>query len=75
MTSEMLSIIAVCISGATAVCSATIPAILSFITKKAELASQKQREDTQAYNTKFEAFYNKHLQICSTSLICMKLGN
>lgn len=63
MTPELLSIIAIIMSGATAVCSTTIPAIISYKTKKAELKAQKKREEEQAYNAKFEAFYQKHFHI------------
>lgn len=63
MTAEILSIIAVCISGITAICSASIPAILNYCAKKAELKAQKKREAEQAYNAKFEAFYQKHYNI------------
>ena len=63
MTAEILSIIAVAISGVTAVFSATVPAILSYKAKKAELKAQKAREDKEEYNAKFEIFYQTHLKI------------
>ena len=63
MTAEILSIIAVCISGVTAICSASIPAILNYKAKKAELKAQKAREHEQTYNAKFEVFYQTHLKI------------
>lgn len=63
MSSEILSIIAVAISGVTAIYSTSIPAILSFLSKKAELKAQKAREQEQAYNAKFEVFYQNHLKI------------
>ncbi len=63
MTAEILSIIAVCISGITAVCSATIPAILNYRVKKEELRDKKKREETQAYEAKFKEFYQAHLKV------------
>ena len=64
MTAEILSIIAVCISGITAVCSACVPAILNAKTKREELALKRKieeerlnREKEQECETKFEMFY------------------
>lgn len=70
MMTEILSIIAVCISGAAAVCSACVPAILNAQTKKAELALKREieeeklkREKEQEYEAKFEAFYQSHVKV------------
>ncbi len=70
MITEILSVIAVCISGVTAVCSACVPAILNAKTKKEELALKREleeerlrREKEQEYETKFEAFYQAHLKV------------
>lgn len=70
MMTEILSIIAVCISGAAAVCSACVPAILNAQTKKKELALKREieeekqkREKEQEYDAKFEMFYQSHLKI------------
>lgn len=63
MTAEILSIIAVCISGITAVCSASIPAILNFMLKRAELKEKKDNEAQQEYQAKFEKFYQEHLKV------------
>ncbi len=63
MTPEILSIIAVCISGLTAVCSATVPAILNYKAKKAVLAERREREQQHENEEKFEVFYKTHLQV------------
>ena len=70
MMTEILSIIAVCISGAAAVCSACVPAILNAKTKKEELALKREleeeklrREREQENEAKFEAFYQSHLKV------------
>lgn len=70
MTAEILSIIAVCISGITAVCSACVPAILNAKTKREELAFKRKieeerlnREKEQECETKFEMFYQSHLKV------------
>ena len=70
MTAEILSIIAVCISGITAVCSACVPAILNAKTKREELALKRKieeerlnREKEQECETKFEMFYQSHLKV------------
>lgn len=75
MTAEILSIIAVCISGLTAVCSASVPAILNYKMKKAELAERRKREEQQEYEAKFEVFYQSHLKILtefSKLYVCLK---
>lgn len=70
MITEILSIIAVCISGAAAVCSACVPAILNAKTKREELALKREieeeklrREKEQEYESKFETFYQIHLKV------------
>lgn len=70
MWPEILSIIAVCISGAAAVCSACVPAILNAKTKKEELALKREieeyklkREREQENEAKFEVFYQSHLKV------------
>ena len=57
MTAEILSIIAVCISGVTAICAATIPAILSYKNKKVELGIQIKQSKQKEYEAKFENFF------------------
>lgn len=63
MTAEILSIIAVCISGITAICSAAVPAILNYKIKKAELVLQTKRENEQKSDIKFQEFYEAHLKV------------
>ena len=63
MTAEILSIIAVCISGVTAICAATIPAILSYKNKKVELGIQIKQSKQKEYEAKFEIFFNEHINI------------
>lgn len=73
MLAEILSIIAVCISGITAICSACVPAILAAKTKREELALKRQieeeklhQEKVQAYEAKFEEFYQAHLKVLTS---------
>ncbi len=70
MLTEILSIIAVCISGITAICSACVPAILNAKTKREELALKRKIEEEklkhekeQANEAKFEEFYQSHLKV------------
>lgn len=70
MLPEILSIIAVCISGVTAICSACVPAILNAKTKKEELALKREieyeklkREREQENEIKFEEYYQSHLKV------------
>ena len=59
MTAEILSIIAVCISGVTAICAASIPAILNYRIKKEELKDKRKQLDDE----KFEIYYQAHWQV------------
>lgn len=63
LSSEIISIIAVSISGITSICAAVIPAVLSYRIKKEELKAKLEQEKQQAYEAKFEEFYQEHLQI------------
>lgn len=67
MTSEIIaSIVTVCVSGVFSTITVVVPTILSYKAKKAELKAQKAREQEQAYNAKFEVFYQNHIQILKT---------
>lgn len=63
LSSEIISIIAVSISGVTSICAAVIPAVLSFKVKKEELKAKLEREKQQAYETKFEEFYQEYITV------------
>ncbi len=70
MLPEILSIIAVVISGVTAVTSACVPAIINAQNKKRELALKREleedrlkREREQEQEAKFELFYQAHLKV------------
>lgn len=63
MTAEILSIIAVCISGITAICSACVPAILSYKAKLTEIRINKEIEAQKEDEANFELFYRQHIDI------------
>ena len=73
MTTEIISIIAVCISGITALCSACVPAILNAKTKREELALKREIEEEklkQEREAQFENFYQAHIKILDDFLEC-----